>query len=65
MLYAKTHGLKNVRSTFAPTSKYARLYGKAFFNKDGTERKKPHKTYQKVIEKGTGIAFSGPNQVMY
>lgn len=65
MIYARAHGLKNVRSVFSPTSRYARLFGKTMLNKDGTARKKPNLTYKKIIEKGSTLSFNGPNQVFY
>lgn len=53
--YARKTGMKNKRAPLSPTSKFARLYGKAYLNKDGSPRKKPHETYRKTLKKTTSL----------
>lgn len=53
--YARKTGLKNKRAPLSPTSKFARLYGKTYLNKDGTVRKKPNQTYRKTLKKTTSL----------
>ena|SRR5438477_12504428 len=61
--YATRTGLKNKRAPLSPTSKFARIYGRTYLNKDGTLRKKPNKAYRNQLKRTTSLTESELSQM--
>jgi hypothetical protein len=52
--WATKSGLKNRRAPLAPTSRFARVYGRTYLTKDGKRRERPNQTYYNQLKRTVG-----------